>query len=232
MKKTMWIVTIIPLIVTLVVLRFMPDSVPMHYDVTGEIDRWGSKYENLIFPIIIIAMTFFWQIFVSYFEKKANNDTSDKESVEAKSNAKTMKMVAISMASMFGIMQCCILYGAYQEAISNATRSSIDIEKVSCILAGIMFLFVGNFMPKAKKNCISGVRVGWSMYNDITWMKCNRFGSVALMVVGLLTIITTIFVNAILATSLMLGYLLMSTTATLIYAHKIYRIEVSKDSQL
>lgn len=143
-----------------------------------------------------------------------------------------MKMVAISMASMFGIMQCCILYGAYQEAISNATRSSIDIGKVSCILAGIMFLFVGNFMPKAKKNCISGVRVGWSMYNDITWMKCNRFGSVALMVVGLLTIITTIFVNAILATSLMLGYLLMSTTATLIYAHKIYRIEVSKDSQL
>lgn len=232
MKKTMWIVTIIPLIVTLVVLQFMPDSVPMHYDVTGEIDRWGSKYENLIFPIIIIAMTFFWQIFVSYFEKKANNDTSDKESVEAKSNAKTMKMVAISMASMFGIMQCCILYGAYQEAISNATRSSIDIGKVSCILAGIMFLFVGNFMPKAKKNCISGVRVGWSMYNDITWMKCNRFGSVALMVVGLLTIITTIFVNAILATSLMLGYLLMSTTATLIYAHKIYRIEVSKDSQL
>lgn len=70
MKKKMWIVTIIPLIVTLVVLRFMPDSVPMHYDVMGEIDRWGSKYENLIFPIIIIAMTFFGKYLFRILKKK------------------------------------------------------------------------------------------------------------------------------------------------------------------
>lgn len=70
MKKTMWIVTIIPLIVTAIVLQFMPDSVPMHYELSGEIDRWGSKYENIIFPLLIIFMTLFWQQFVTYFEKK------------------------------------------------------------------------------------------------------------------------------------------------------------------
>lgn len=231
MKKTMWFVTILPLIITAVALQFMPDSVPMHYDISGEIDRWGSKYENIIFPIIIIAMTLFWQAFVSHFEKKAHNATSDKERAEAKSNVKIMRLVAISMAAMFGIMQCFILYGAYQEAISNATRASVDIGKISCILAGVMFLVTGNFMPKTKKNYITGVRIGWSMYNDITWMKCNRFGSVALIVAGLLTIVTGIFVNAIMAAILTLGYLLMSTAITVVYAHRIYLMEVAKDSQ-
>lgn len=231
MKKAMWIVTIVPLIVTMVVLQFMPDSVPMHYDLAGEIDRWGSKYENIIFPVIIIAMTLFWQAFISTFEKKAKNAISDKEHAESKSNVKILRVVAISMASMFGIMQCCILYGAYQEAISNATRSTIDIGKVSCILQGILFLVIGNFLPKTRKNNVAGVRVGWSMYNDVTWMKCNRFASAALIIVGLLTIVTAIFADWILAISLMLGYLLIFTIVTLIYAHKIYRSEVAKDNQ-
>lgn len=142
-----------------------------------------------------------------------------------------MRIAAISMAAMFGIMQCFILYGEYQEAITNATKSSIDIGKISCILAGVVFIFVGNFVQKTKKNYLTGVRVVWSMYNDITWAKCNKFGSIGLMAVGVVTIITTIFVNTILATGLMLGYLLIYIAVTLIYAHKVYTIEVSKNSQ-
>lgn len=51
MKKMMWIVAIIPLIVTCVVLQFMPDVIPMHHDLQGNTDRWGNKAESLIFPI-------------------------------------------------------------------------------------------------------------------------------------------------------------------------------------
>ena len=58
-NKILWIVTFIPTIVTAIVLKIMPDQVPMHYDAAGNIDRWGSKYENFIFPVIIIGMTLF-----------------------------------------------------------------------------------------------------------------------------------------------------------------------------
>ena len=56
MKKAIWIASILPLIITAFLLRFLPDSVPMHYDLSGQIDRWGSKNENLIFPLFIFAM--------------------------------------------------------------------------------------------------------------------------------------------------------------------------------
>ena len=54
MKKVMWISAIIPVVVTSVVLQFMPDVIPMHHDLEGNTDRWGSKTESLIFPIIIL----------------------------------------------------------------------------------------------------------------------------------------------------------------------------------
>ncbi len=57
MKRAMWVISFIALAGTAIVLQFMPDQVPMHYDAVGNIDRWGSKYENLIFPVIILAMS-------------------------------------------------------------------------------------------------------------------------------------------------------------------------------
>lgn len=34
----------------------IPDTVPMHYDLQGQIDRWGSKYESLIIPVGMIIL--------------------------------------------------------------------------------------------------------------------------------------------------------------------------------
>ena len=34
MKKIMWIVAMIPVVVTSVVLQFMPDIIPMHHDLS------------------------------------------------------------------------------------------------------------------------------------------------------------------------------------------------------
>ena len=56
MKKAMWALSFITLIGTVVAVQFLPENVPMHMDFEGNIDRWGSRYENLIFPVIIIIM--------------------------------------------------------------------------------------------------------------------------------------------------------------------------------
>ena len=43
----------------------IPDKVPMHYDFAGNIDRWGSKLEILILPII----TWIMYVFMTIIEK-------------------------------------------------------------------------------------------------------------------------------------------------------------------
>ena len=71
MKKIMWIVAMIPVVVTSVVLQFIPDVIPMHHDLEGNTDRWGSKTESLIFPVIILFITLFWHLLINVFEKKS-----------------------------------------------------------------------------------------------------------------------------------------------------------------
>lgn len=230
MKKAMWIISFIALAVTAIVLQFMPDQVPMHYDAVGNIDRWGSKYENLIFPVIILAMSLFWTLFIKYYEKKALREIDGKESAGASSNAKVLGIVGLCMAAMFTVMQGFILYGAYTEAVSGATTWSVDIGKVSVILMGIIFIILGNFMTKTRINSTVGVRVSWSMYNDNTWRKSNRFGAFAIMIAGVVTIImVALLKNSFGAAMAAVGAVILASVVTLIYAHKVYVQEIESE---
>ena len=226
MRKLMWIISLVPLVITAVMLGILPDKVPMHYNAEGEIDRWGSKYENLIFPLIIIALTLFWQLVIRYFEKKASKTEDEKIQKEALSNVNVLSVVSISMSVMYCVMQCFFLYRAYVEANANFDGSVIDTAQLSCILLGVMFVVIGNFMPKTRRNGVVGLRIVWSMHNDITWAKSNRFAGASLIIVGILTIITSVFVEGMLATGLMLAYLFISLIVMLVYSYRVYKSQL------
>lgn len=58
MKKTsdvlFWIVGISPLVLAIVLIFGLPEQIPGHYNLSGKVDRWGSKYEIFFMPIITI----------------------------------------------------------------------------------------------------------------------------------------------------------------------------------
>ena len=229
MKRLMWFFAMIPVVVTSIVLQFMPDVIPMHHDLAGNTDRWGSKIESFIFPIAILFITFFWHILICVFEKKSVKVNAEKEQLEAKSVAKVLSIVGLSQAVMFGIMHYFILYSSYVQASMGDSKLTIDIAKVSCILCGIMFVVLGNFMTKVKKNSVVGVRTVWSMYNDNTWRKSNLIGAICIICAGLLTIITTVFSNGIISTILMLVYIILASVIAVIYSKKEFDIERKKE---
>lgn len=48
--------------VTAVCVWRMPDKVPMHYNAAGEIDRYGSRYENLLFPAVVLGIALLFAV--------------------------------------------------------------------------------------------------------------------------------------------------------------------------
>ncbi len=237
MKKIMWGISFFSLIGTAAVIRFMPESIPMHYDLAGNIDRWGSRNESLIFPIIILIMYLFWHLFILYFEKKALKAKDEKESAAAESNAKVLGIVGISMAAMFTVMNGFMLYSSYTAAMIGAEKQTMDIGKVSVFLTGIVLIVVGNFMTKTRNNGAVGFRISWSMYNDNTWRKSNRFAAVALMAAGVMTILSSVFAkSAAGATVLEIVYICLAAVVSTVYAHKVYveekRSEEKKEGEV
>ena len=114
------------------------------------------------------------------------------------------------------------------QANMGSFQATIDIAKVSCILCGIMFIVLGNFMTKAKRNAVVGLRTVWSMHSDDTWRKSNRFGAICIIVTGFLTIITTIYTSGMTSTIFMLIYVLLAAIVAVIYSKKVYDQEIDK----
>ena len=71
----------------------------------------------------------------------------------------------------------------------------------------------------------------WSVYNDTTWMKSNRFGAVALMITGVLIVMTSVFVKENVALLCMISYIIADMFVTLIYSYRVYKRELKKENQ-
>ena len=57
-----WILVIGIPVFLLINWKQIPDSIPMHYDAMGNVDRWGTKGELIVLPIITVIMCLFISI--------------------------------------------------------------------------------------------------------------------------------------------------------------------------
>ena len=55
-KIVYFILMFLPLAVVLITLPYLPEKIPAHYGFDNQVDRWGSKYEELLFPVVCIFM--------------------------------------------------------------------------------------------------------------------------------------------------------------------------------
>lgn len=80
-KNVIFALTLLSVVITVVLLPFMHDRIPVHYNAAGEITRLGSKYESLILPVATILMGAFF-LLIEKFIKKTVNDKKEKRLVD------------------------------------------------------------------------------------------------------------------------------------------------------
>ncbi|OCW71190.1 hypothetical protein BBP13_12115 [Limosilactobacillus reuteri] len=61
----------------------LPDEVPVHYNDLGEVDRWGSKMELLILPIVGAFIAVLMQLFEKFPESHNYPERLNKENAKA-----------------------------------------------------------------------------------------------------------------------------------------------------
>ena len=201
----------LPLLIAIVALPFLPEKIPAHYNFAGEIDRWGSKFEMLIFPAVTIAMGFF-MLFMAKVAAKDEN---------GKTNEKIVFYTGMGISLWFTAMHVISIYKAFSAAGSLGFSANVDINSLFCVLMGTGLAITGLFMPKLRKNSLIGLRTSWSMKNEITWEKSQRFGGISFMVCGALMIVAGLFLEELAAMFVALGLLVADTIICVIYSYKI-----------
>ena len=202
----------LPLLIAVIALPFLPEKIPAHYNFAGEIDRWGSKYETLIFPLVTIGMG----LFILWMAK-----ISAKQEEGGKNNEKIVFYTGMGLSVFFTLEHCFSLYKSFAAAESMSYAHEADINQFICILLGISLVIVGNFMPKLRSNGIIGLRTPWSMKNDITWKKSQLFGGISFMVCGAIMVVCGIFIDGYTAMGVALGLIIIDTIVCVIYSYKI-----------
>lgn len=185
-KKTIYkILTRLPLSVTLITFLFMPDTVPVHFGINYEIDRWGSKYELLILPLIILVIGIVFLFIAKQLDKNEQNGSN---------NFNVCTTIGIAILVMFNVMTYYILYISFM-GFQDLEPVQIDFFSLMAFLIGVVVIIVGNVVPKVKMNSMLGVRTKWSMSSEEAWKKSQRFGGYCAIVTGLIMIVLSLVLN-------------------------------------
>lgn len=229
MKQLARMIAALCLFVTLLVLRELPAEIPTHYDSAGNITRWGSKYELLILPMILLLVSFGSRFLLLHLRRKAEQAGSDKERQAAAANAKVVVIVIFSQALILSCIQGVALYNTVFALRGESFLSTFAGEKLLTILCGSLLLVPGNILPKCRRNGRVGFRLPWTKYNDITWQKSNRFAGRMLVAAGALGIVSTVFAPKGYGMFLLSIYIMAAIVISTVRAWQVYREEKAKE---
>lgn len=208
------VLTILPIVFTLIALPFMPDTIPMHYNASWQVDRMGSKYELLTLCIPSILMYILFYFCMRYEIKKKDEEK----------NIKILEISFIVIQAFQLIITICFGIAAFNYPDTLDLGSDFNTGKIVYIIIAGLMIILGGFMPKAKNNAVFGLRTKWSRTNDLTWQKSQRFGGVVFIITGIAIILVNIFVKkSPLWEYISLGMILLLVPISLIGSYIIYK---------
>ena len=223
MKKAMWIIALIALVGTAAALTLFPETVPVHFDARWQPDRWGSRWELLLLPAILLILSGVLTWVLNTFAKKAAEAEDGKDSASARANVKAVGIAGVSLNAMLTLVQAWLLLRIYRATAPGGAVTGDVLDRLPLILVGLLFIVLGNIMPKTRRNGFIGFRVSWSMYNDETWRRTHRFGGYAMVATGVLAVLAAALVSPPLAaTAVLLALVTAAIVVTLVYARKVY----------
>lgn len=202
----LWFIAVIPFILTIIFYKDIPEKIPMHWNIAGEIDRYGDKLPNaFLMPGIALAIPVLMTLLPRLDPKKANYTYF----------SGAYYWIQLCFVLVFGVMSMFILFNTL-----GFTMFKVDFGIK--LMIGIMFAVFGNLMPKLKHNYFVGVRTPWTLANEDVWYATHRLSGKVWFVVGVaMTIIA--FLPGQLTTILYLVAIIPAALVPTVYSYLVYR---------
>ena len=171
-KKRLILTTVIclmPIMAGLALYSRLPERVPIHFDFSGAPDGWSSRPAAVFgLPCLLAALNVFLYVCLNRDPKKANMSGALK---------------AIGQWSLPILSVLC-----YGLTLTAALGYPSRIEIIVPLLTGILFLAVGNSLPKTKQSYTMGIRLPWTLQSEENWNRTHRLAGFLWVLCGLVMI--------------------------------------------
>lgn len=156
----------------------LPKEVPMHWNASGEIDRWGDKSELFMMLFMLTGITYFVFLIIPYIDPKQ----------KLQNMGNKLNNLRLILALFMSALAIYILYSVQQK-----TSNPVLIFP----LVGLLFAFLGNYFKTIKPNYFIGIKTPWTLENEEVWKKTHLIGGKLWFVGGLLMALTFVLPNKI-----------------------------------
>jgi uncharacterized membrane protein len=168
----------------------LPERMPMHFNARGEVDRYGSKLEAVLFcPIMMIILLAVLVMIPRMLPEGKKIDPFQK----------AWDTVVITV---MGFMACV------QFMILNPGLLGKGAGQVKFLMAAmsILFIVLGNMMGKTERNYVMGIRTPWTLEDDEVWHRTHQLGGRLMVGAGLLCLpLALLGVNVLVITAIILA---------------------------
>ena len=194
------------LVVGAVVYPSLPARIPIHWGVGGQIDGWAPRSPLSVFlPVIITLAVYLLMWLIPYLDPQRANIIRSKQ----------VYTIAIELlAGMMTIVFIGSLYAAFNNALPMA--------RIIQLATGVMFIVLGNYMGRVKRNWTIGVRYSWTLSDDTVWAKTNRLGGRLFVATGVLALLGA-FLPPSVGFALIIGPIFIILPVTYVYSMRLYK---------
>ncbi len=146
----------------------LPEQIPTHWNFAGEVDDYMAKpWGVIILPLSAILVFVTMRLIPVISPKEYRTD-------------KFMDVINVFTVTLVGFMSCVAVL-----VLLVANGADVRFNEMIYGGVGLLFIVLGNYMGKVRKNFFIGIRTPWTLASDEVWSRTHRVGGKVFIVVGM-----------------------------------------------
>ena len=170
------LLTLLPIVFGLITWDKLPDPMPSHFNSAGEADGFMPKAAVVFALPGAMVLVHIVCAAVMLMDPKRKN-------IDGKPFLIVLWIVPVVSLLANGLVYVYALGG------------KINITTGVLIGCGILFIILGNYLPKCGQNYSIGIKTPWALNDDENWRATHRFAGKCFVLIGVLTVILAFFVG-------------------------------------
>ena len=196
------VITILPIFAGLIMWNKLPEKMPTHWGFSGEVDGWSDKPFAIFFiPLFMLAIHLVCAVATS---------------IDPKNQGVNSKVFTLVLW-ICPVLSVVCMTASYAEALGMSVR----VELIIPLIMGILFLIIGNYLPKCKQNYTIGIKLPWTLNDEDNWNKTHRFAGAVWTVCSVVVIIGAFFKKVVVFTTFI--PIAVMVIVPMIYSYIYYR---------
>lgn len=194
----------ISIIIAIYFYSNLPQTVPSHFNSNGIPNSYSSKLSLVLIGTCIPIVTYFLVTlspFIDPFKKKFEENSH-------------IFLLIRDIVIGFMVFMMSLVFISAKDGIFRSDLFGIGF--------GLLFILLGNYLPKLPRNFFFGIRSPWTLASEVVWFRTHRISGSLFVAGGILFIILTLLkVNWVISMIVILTPLVLFTA--FIYPYLLYR---------